>query len=77
MHAGNARAALRTPGWRLIVGQICPTLNEWMKPAELPRRLRRLAARRDLDFEITEGKNQYEGRRLPAGDKSWGGVRQT
>ncbi|HUC70863.1 MAG TPA: hypothetical protein VMS01_06710 [Stellaceae bacterium] len=28
-----------------------------MKPAELLRRLRRLAARRGLDFEISEGKN--------------------
>lgn len=28
-----------------------------MKPAELLRRLRRLAARRDLVFEISEGKN--------------------
>lgn len=28
-----------------------------MKPGELLRRLRRLAARRGLDFEIFEGKN--------------------
>jgi mRNA interferase HicA len=28
-----------------------------MKPAELLRRLRRLAARRGLDLEISEGKN--------------------
>jgi len=28
-----------------------------MKPAELLRRLRRLAARRGLDFAISEGKN--------------------
>jgi hypothetical protein len=28
-----------------------------MKPAELFRRLRRLAAERGLDFEMSEGKN--------------------
>ena len=28
-----------------------------MKPAELLRRLRRLAAKRGLDFEIAEGRN--------------------
>lgn len=42
-----------------------------MKPAELLRRLRRLAARRGLDFEISEGKNHTKislaGRRSVVG----------
>jgi mRNA interferase HicA len=45
-----------------------------MKPAELLRRLRRLAARRDLDFEISEGKNHtkitFAGRRSVIGRHS-------
>ncbi len=42
-----------------------------MKPAELLRRLRRLAARRGLDFEMSEGKNHTKvalaGRRSVVG----------
>jgi mRNA interferase HicA len=42
-----------------------------MKPAELLRRLRRLAARRALDFAISEGKNHTKillaGRRSVVG----------
>jgi hypothetical protein len=42
-----------------------------MKPAELLRRLRRLAARRGLDFAISEGKNHTKvtlaGRRSVVG----------
>lgn len=42
-----------------------------MKPAELLRRLRRLAARRGLDFEISEGRNHTKimlaGRRSVVG----------
>jgi hypothetical protein len=42
-----------------------------MKPAELLRRLRRLAVRRGLDFEISEGKNHTKvalaGRRSVVG----------
>jgi mRNA interferase HicA len=42
-----------------------------MKPAELLWRLRRLAARRGLDFEISEGKNHTKvalaGRRSVVG----------
>jgi mRNA interferase HicA len=42
-----------------------------MKPAELLRRLRRLAARRGLDFAISEGKNHAKislaGRRSVVG----------
>jgi hypothetical protein len=45
-----------------------------MKPAELLRRLRRLAARRGLDFEISEGKNHTKvalaGRRSVVGRHS-------
>jgi mRNA interferase HicA len=33
-----------------------------MKPAELLRRLRRLAARRDLDFVTSEGRNHTKVR---------------
>jgi mRNA interferase HicA len=42
-----------------------------MKPAELLRRLRRLAVRRGVDFEISEGKNHTKialaGRRSVVG----------
>ncbi len=45
-----------------------------MKPVELLRRLRRLAARRDLDIEITEGRNHTKvtlaGRRSVVGRHS-------
>jgi hypothetical protein len=45
-----------------------------MKPAELLRRLRRLAAERDLDFETSEGKNHTKvtlaGRRSVIGRHS-------
>jgi len=45
-----------------------------MKPAELLRRLRRLAARRGLDFEMAEGKNHTKvvlaGRRSVVGRHS-------
>jgi mRNA interferase HicA len=45
-----------------------------MKPAELLRRLRRLAARRGLDFEIAQGKNHTKvavaGRRTVVGRHS-------
>jgi hypothetical protein len=45
-----------------------------MKPAELLRRLRRLAARRGLDFEISEGRNHakvtFAGRRTVVGRHS-------
>ena len=45
-----------------------------MKPAELLRRLRRLAAERGLDFEMSEGKNHTKvtlaGRRSVVGRHS-------
>jgi mRNA interferase HicA len=45
-----------------------------MKPAELLRRLRRLAARRGLDFEMSQGKNHTKihlaGRRSIVGRHS-------
>jgi len=45
-----------------------------MKPAELLRRLRRLAGRRGLDFETSEGKSHTKvalaGRRLVVGRHS-------
>jgi mRNA interferase HicA len=45
-----------------------------MKPAELLRHLRRLAARRGLDFEIAQGKNHTKvtlaGRRTVIGRHS-------
>ena len=45
-----------------------------MKPAELLRRLRRLAAERGLDFEMSEGKNHTKvmlaGRRSVIGRHS-------
>lgn len=45
-----------------------------MKPAELLRRLRRLAAKRGVDFEIAEGKNHTKvmlaGRRSVVGRHS-------
>jgi mRNA interferase HicA len=45
-----------------------------MKPAELLRRLRRLAAERDLDFETSAGKNHtkvtLDGRRSVIGRHS-------
>jgi hypothetical protein len=47
-----------------------------MKPAELLRRLRRLAARRGLDFAISEGKNHTKFR-SPVGARSWGGMPRT
>jgi len=45
-----------------------------MKPAELMRRLRRLAAKRGLDFEVSQGKNHTKvtlgGRRSVIGRHS-------
>jgi len=45
-----------------------------MKPAELLRRLRRLAAKRGLDFEVSQGKNHTKvslgGRRSVVGRHS-------